>query len=144
MLTRILLLVAVFIFHPLAVNANSRAIEIRNSFNSSLDDYTKYIRKPKLKCMAFSNAKFSAERLMSEGPDASLAKKWNSMLPSTGCNLTPLIIDASATNKLSDPEPNEGLSLRSCSNFQEIMSIHLTQEINTSCPGGGSIYIKAR
>lgn len=88
---------------------------------------------------------------MREGADATLAKRWNAMLPATGCRLTPLIIDNSAVNKSENPEVNEvpgqgsqaAITLTGgCLPFQEIMTIDVTRQVQARCPGGGSIFIK--
>lgn len=141
-----------FVFSPVAVSAeskSSRVIGFRNSFNSSLDDYRS--NPPRLKCSAFDRARSYANLVMKVGSDANLAKQWNSILPTTRCRLTPLIIDGSAVNTSENPEVNEFPGQGSqavmpptagCFPFQKIMVINLTRQVQARCPGGGSIFIQ--
>ena len=137
-----------FTFIPVSASANSRVIGLRNDFNSSLDDYR--TNSPRNKCSAFDRARTYADLVMREGRDASLAKRWNSMLPSTSCRLTHLIIDPSADKQSSSPEVNQALTTQilvsgtgSCLPFKEIMTIDITKKAQATCPGGGFIFIKA-
>ena len=155
MFSRIAICLALMTVFPAIISANSRVIGLRNNFNSSLDQYRS--SEPAYKCSAFDNARTYADLVMREGADASLARQWNSMLPSTGCGLTPLIIDQTATNESSNPEPNQEskpkddgstsqekpLATGSCLPFQDMISINMTREVYASCQGGGSIFIKA-
>ena len=143
-----------FILFPVSASANSRVIGLRNDFNGSLDDYRS--APPRHKCSAFDNARTYADLVMREGADATLAKKWNAMLPSTGCSLTPLIIDGFAGNTSENPDVNAGSAVANqsmpqvplppmggCLSIQEIMAIDVTRQVQKICPSGGLVYIKA-
>ena len=137
-----------YVFMPISGHAQSRTIELRNNFNSSIDDYRNR-RSISSKCSAYDLARTYAKSLMGKG-DATNAKRWNSMLPSTGCRLTPLIIDPSADKQSSSPEVNQALTTEisvsgtgSCLPFKEIMTIDITKKVQATCPGGGFIFIKA-
>lgn len=146
--------VMLLILSPVSAGANSDVIGLRNDFNSSMDSYRS--ESPAHKCSYFDNARTYADLVMREGADATLAKKWNAMLPSTGCRLTPLIIDRSAVNTSENPDVNAGSALAphsmsqtslppmgGCLSFQEIMTIDVTRQVQKRCPGGGLVYIKA-
>ena len=125
-------LLALLLFSPLVANANSDAIDIRNSYEDIMNDYRTGSSR-KLKCMSFSTARNYAQSLMRYHKDASLARKWNAMLPRTGCKQAPLIIDPAAFNVSKNPEVNqpndgflaaEGIAIEgSCLPFQKILAM---------------------
>ena len=144
-------LLVLLLFFPLAANANSQAIDIRNDFENALDRYR--TNMPANKCGAFRNARGNAQSLMRWHADASLALRWNAMLPKTGCRQAPLIIDPAATNTSKNPKVNQqdggfltaddSLINDSCLPFHKILAVEWTRSIKAQCPGGGFISITA-
>ena len=144
-------LLVLLLFSPLAANANSQAIDLRNDFENALDRYR--TNMPANKCGAFRNARGNAQSLMRWHADASLALRWNAMLPKTGCKQAPLIIDPAATNTSKNPEVNqpndgflaaEGTAIEgSCLPFHKILALEWTRSIKAKCPDGGYISITA-
>ena len=145
-------LLALLLFSPLVANANSDAIDIRNSYEDLMNSYRTGSSR-ELKCMSFSTARNYAQSLMRHNKDASLARRWNKMLPRTGCRQAPLIIDSAATNTSKKPEVNqpndgflaaEGTAIEgSCLPFQKILALEWTRSIKAKCPDGGYISITA-
>lgn len=145
-------LLVLLLFSPLVANANSGAIDLRNDYENSLSRY-KTNSTQRNKCLAFRNARGQAQSLMRYHQDASLARRWNEMLPRTSCRQATLIIDPAATNTSKNPEvnqPNDGFLAAdgtaiedSCLPFHKILALEWTRSIKAQCPGGGFIYIKA-
>ena len=145
-------LLALLLFSPLVANANSDAIDLRNNYEDSLSRYKTHSTQ-RNKCLAFRNARGQAQSLMRYHQDASLARRWNKMLPRTGCRQAPLIIDPAATNASKNPEVNqpndsflaaEGTAIEgSCLPFQKILALEWTRSIKAKCPDGGYISITA-
>ena len=131
--------------------ANSDAIRLRNQYNRWMDDYRNRSDRES-KCRAFEGARSNAQWLMQNHNDATNAKQWNATLPSSGCRLTPLIIDSSATNKSSNPSVNPGadiavaaptpvpLSDGGCLRWWTIDPS--TNVVDQRCSDGGSIFIR--
>lgn len=145
-------LLALLFFSPLVANANAEAIDTRNSYEDVMNSYRTGSSR-ELKCMSFSTARNYAQSLMKYHKDASLARRWNAMLPKTGCKQAPLIIDPAATNASKNPEvnqPNKGflaadetLSEGSCLPFHKILALEWTRSIKAQCSGGGFVSIRA-
>ena len=145
-------LLVLLLLSPLAANADSRAIDLRNDYEDSMSRYrTNSTRENK--CLAFRNARNQAQSLMRYHQDSSLAIRWNSMLPSTRCKQARLIIDPAATKTSEKPELNQvndgftgvtgGLAGGGCLPFHKILELEWKRSIKAQCPGGGFISIKA-
>ena len=130
--------------------ANSDAIRLRNQYNSWMDDY-RTTRDREGKCGALAGARQNAQWLMEDHNDSTNANRWNATLRSSGCRLTPLIVDSSATNKSSNPSVNPGadiavaaplvpLSDGGCLRWWTIDSS--TNVVDQRCSDGGSIFIR--
>ena len=145
-------LLALLLFSPLVGNANSDAIDIRNSYEDIMNSYRTGSSR-ELKCLSFCTARGYAQSLMKYHKDASLARRWNAMLPRTGCKQAPLIIDPAAINVSKYPEVNqpndgflaaEGTAIEgSCLPFHKILALEWTRSIKAKCPDGGYISITA-
>jgi hypothetical protein len=129
--------------------AESRTIDLRNTYNDYKDEYVKS-RTQKDRCHYTDLLRSYAQMIMNQG-DASNAREWNSLLPNSGCRGTPLIIDPSATNSSTNPSPNIPNNPESimpigarCMSMHEILEINTkTQAVFKDCPGGGHLSIKA-
>lgn len=144
------LLLLAFTFSAPAL-ANSDAIKLRNQYSSWMDEYRNYTDREN-KCGALAGARQNAQWLMEDHADATLAKQWNATLRSSGCRLTRLIVDSSATNKSSNPSVNPSadvavaspapvpLSDGGCLSWWNIDTS--TNIVDKRCSDGGSIYIR--
>ena len=128
--------------------AQSRIINLRNTYNEYKDEYAKS-RTQKDRCHYTDLLRSYAQMIMNEG-EASNAREWNALLPNSGCRGTPLIIDPSATNSSANPNPNIPSNPpsimpigASCISMQEILEINTkTEAVFKKCPGGGHLSIK--
>ena len=145
-----LLLLALLLLSPLPTHANSDAINMRNDFESALDRYR--TNMPANKCGAFRNARTDAQMLMNYHKDASLAIRWNKLLPTTRCKQARLVIDPNAIKTTKSPKLNEGedyvavnesLDGGGCLPITEIMALEWKRSIKASCSGGVYISITA-
>ena len=123
---------ASMIIAPCAM-ARSRIIDLRNTYNEYRDEYVKS-RTQKDRCHYTNLLRSYAQMIMNEG-DASNAREWNALLPNSGCRETPLIIDPSATNSSTNPNPNIPSNPpsimpigESCISMQEILEINTKTE----------------
>ena len=116
-----------------------------------MDEYRNYTDREN-KCGALAGARQNAQWLMEDHADATLAKQWNATLRSSGCRLTRLIVDSSATNKSSNPSVNPSadvavappapvpLSDGGCLSWWNIDTS--TNIVDKRCSDSGSIYIR--